>query len=129
MLDKSSVAAAKRAIEKLRREGDPEAAAAVDTLLRSASSPVAELDYYTTTEAGNLLRVTGQTIKNWVASGRLPGYRIGSRIVIPKCAVEEYVRRAGASLNLEDLPDDEAAEVVAEGRPTPFYAKRLDSSP
>src|SRR5207237_660373 len=30
---------------------------------------------------------------------------------------------AGASLDLDELSDDEAAEVVAEGRNIPFYAK------
>lgn len=124
MISEQAVAAAKRAADKLRQEGDDEAAEAVDALLRAASSPIPPLDYYTTTEAGNLLRVTGQTIKNWVGQGRLPGYRIGGRIVVSKAAVEDYARRAGASLDLDDLTDDEAASVVAEDRSVPFYARR-----
>lgn len=123
MISEHEVAAAKRAADKLRQEGDAEAAEAVDALLRAASSPIPPLDYYTTTEAGNLLRVTGQTIKNWVSQGHLPGYRIGGRIVVPKAALEEYVRRAGTSLDLDDLSDDEAASVVAEGRSVPFYTR------
>jgi excisionase family DNA binding protein len=118
------VAAAKRAAEKLRRAGDTEGAQAVDAVVKAAASTVPSLEYYTTTEAGNLLGVTGQTIKNWVTQGRLRGYRLGSRIVVPKSVVEEYVQRAGDSLDLDDVSDEEAAELVVEGRSTPFYARR-----
>ena len=74
------------------------------------------LDLLTTTQTGNVLGVSGQTIKNWVREGRFTGYRVGSRIMIPKEVVEEYVRRAGPSLELEDLSDEESARLVTEGR-------------
>lgn len=49
-------------------------------------------------------------------AGKLTGYRLGGRIVIPRQAVEDYVLSARGSLDLEDFSDDDAARVVAEGR-------------
>jgi excisionase family DNA binding protein len=119
------VRAAKSLLARLRQSGDEQGARAVDALLREVAGPtVPRLDYYTAPEAGELLGVTGQTIKNWVGQGRIPGYRIGNRIVVPREAVEEYVRQAGASLDLDDLTNDEAASAVEEGRRLPFYAKK-----
>lgn len=74
------------------------------------------LDMLTTTETGDLIGVTGQTIKNWVKAGTFPGYRVGNRIMISRAVVEEYVRCARMSLDIEELSDEEAAELIREGR-------------
>lgn len=74
------------------------------------------MEVLTSTEAGNLVGVSGQTIKNWVRQGRLAGYRVGGRIMIPKDTVADYVRRARRSLDLEEVADEMAARLVAEGR-------------
>ena len=65
---------------------------------------------------GNIVGVSGQRIKRWARRHDLAGYRVGESIMVPKETVAEYVRRAGASLDLEEIPDDEAARLVAEGR-------------
>lgn len=102
---------------ELRQRGEERRAEAIEALVEAArEEPIPALDFLTTTRAGELLGVTGQTIKNWVREGQLAGYRIGGRVVIPRQAVEAYVRRARGSLDLEDFSDEEAAELVADGR-------------
>ncbi|SRR5581483_2145534 len=116
---------AKQLADRLRQSGDTSGARTVDELIAAATEPrVPRIDYVTTTEAAGALKVTAQTIKNWVKQGRLSGFRLGSRIVIPRGAIAEYARRAGDSLDLDDVSDDEAAALVAEGRSKPPYASR-----
>jgi hypothetical protein len=43
-------------------------------------------------------------------------YPVGRTIVIPSETVAEYVGRARSSLDLDDIPTDEVARLVAEGR-------------
>ncbi|MDQ2827819.1 MAG: helix-turn-helix domain-containing protein [Chloroflexota bacterium] len=75
-----------------------------------------DLDLLTSTEVGDLVGVTGQTIKNWVKEGRMKAYRIGSRIMVPREVVEAYVRSAGESLDLDDCSPEEAVRLVNEAR-------------
>lgn len=107
---------AERMVEDLRRRGEVEPAEVIEALMREAEGTSRTLDLLTSTQAGELLGVTGQTIKNWVREGSLDGYRIGGRIMIPRQIVEDYVARARTSLDLEEFSDDEAARLVAEGR-------------
>ena len=117
MLTEATRALAERMAEDLRRRGEEEPAQVIETLVREAQgNAAAPLDLLTSTQAGELLGVTGQTIKNWVREGNLDGYRIGGRIMIPRQVVEHYVSRAGISLDLEEVSDEEAARLVAEGR-------------
>ena len=69
-----------------------------------------------TTQAGDLLGVTGQTIKNWVRDRRLKGTRVGGRIMLHRDVVVNYVRGARTSLDLEEISEAEAAQLAAEGR-------------
>lgn len=114
----SVVARAQAAIAQLRQRGDSTTADVVVELLQALPEreAVPALDVLTTTETGDLIGVTGQTIKNWVKAGTFPGYRVGSRIMISRAVVEEYVHRARTSLNVEELSDEEAAELIREGR-------------
>jgi excisionase family DNA binding protein len=108
---------ARRAAAELRVHGQNDRAEAIEALVEATrEESISTLDFLTTTRAGELLGVTGQTIKNWVCDGHLAGYRVGGHIVIPREAVEAYVRRARGSPDLEELSDDEAATLVAEGR-------------
>ena len=117
MLTEATRVLAERTAEDLRRRGEEESAQVIEVLVREAQgNAAAPLDLLTSTQAGELLGVTGQTIKNWVREGNLDGYRIGGRIMVPRQVVEDYVSRAGISLDLEDFSDDEAARLVAEGR-------------
>lgn len=117
MITEQTLTIAKTTAAELRKRGEPDKAQAIEALVEAANQmTIPTLDLLTTTETGNLFGVTGQTIKNWVRHGRFPGYRVGSRIMIPREVVEEYVRRAGPSLSLEELSDEEAARLVAEER-------------
>lgn len=79
-----------------------------------ALQPRSERQFYTTAEAGRLIGVTPQTIKNWVARGLLAGYRLGGRIVIPRAALEEYRALGAAMQAIEPLPSTE--EIVRDIR-------------
>lgn len=79
-----------------------------------ALQPKSKRQFYTTAEAGRLVGVTPQTIKNWVARGLLAGYRLGGRIVIPRAALDGY-REVGAAMQaIEPLPPVE--EIVRDIR-------------
>lgn len=117
MLSPDKLRAAKRTAEELRQRGEVEGAQAIEALIQAAEGDtLPALDLLTSTQTGDLFGVSGQTIKNWVRQGKLSGYRVGARIMVPKTAVEEYVRRAGQSLDLEEVSDEEAARLVEEGR-------------
>lgn len=111
---------ARRTAEELRQRGEHERAQAIEALLAAAhEDTLPALELLTSTEAGELLGVTGQTIKNWVRQGQLPGFRVGGRIMVAKEVVADYVRRARSSLELDAISDEEAASVVDEGRSRP----------
>lgn len=117
MITDKTLEIASTTADELRQRGELERAQAIESLVEAArSDALPTLDLLTSTQTGNLLGVSGQTIKNWVRDGRLGGYRIGTRIMVPREAVQEYVRLAGQSLDLEDIPGPEAARLVAEGR-------------
>jgi excisionase family DNA binding protein len=108
---------ARTAAKELRQRGEQNRARAIEALVAATSdAALPTLDVLTSTEAGDILGVSGQTIKNWVRQGRLTGYRVGSRIMVPKDAVADFVRRARGSLDLEDPSDEAAARLVEEGR-------------
>ena len=114
----SIVARAQAAITRLRQRGDSSIADVVVELLQALPEheTIPALDVLTTTETSDLIGVTGQTIKNWVEAGTFPGYRVGNRIMISRAVVEEYVHRARTSLDIEELSDEEAGELIREGR-------------
>ncbi len=117
MVSQEILQIAKRTADELRQRGDAESAQAIEALVEVAQEEaIPSLDLLTTTQAGDLFGVSGQTIKNWVRKGRLAGYRVGARIMVPKGAAADYVRRARASLDLEQISDAEAAQLVAKER-------------
>lgn len=117
MIPDETLQIARETAEELRQRGEPERARAIEALVEAAhEDAVPSLDLFTSTEAGELLGVTGQTIKNWVRQGQLRGYRIGGRILVPKDEVADYVRQARRSLELDVISDEEAASLVDEGR-------------
>jgi len=117
MITEQTLSTARQTAAELRQRGEIDRAAAIEALVEAArDEAVPALDLLTTSETGELLGVTGQTIKNWVRAGRLAGYRVGGRIMIPKEAVAAYLTQARQSLDLEEISDDEAARLVAEGR-------------
>jgi excisionase family DNA binding protein len=102
--------------EDLRRSGDPRSRVVEQLVAAVREDAVPALDLLTTTTAAEVFGVTAQTIKNWVRSGQLSGFRVGGRIMLPREAVMEYARQARASLDLEELSDDEAAALVTAER-------------
>jgi len=117
MISQETLQSARRTAEELRQRGQLERAQAIESLVEAArEDAIPSLDLLTSREAGELVGVTGQTIKNWVRQGRLEGYRVGSRIMIPKNVLADYVSRARQSLELDAIADEEAAGLVEEGR-------------
>lgn len=117
MITQETIRLAKTTADELRERGERERAQAIDALVEAARDETVErLDLLTSREAGELLGVSGQTIKNWVKQGQLRGFRVGGRIMIPRDLVAGNVRRARGALDLEEVSDEEAARLVAEGR-------------
>jgi excisionase family DNA binding protein len=107
---------ASKAAEDLRRRGEDERARAIEALLAATGEQTTpSVDAARTEEMPDLLGATGQEIMRWIREGRYTAYRIGNQI-IPADTVKEYVGRARRSLELPDLPDEEAARLVIEGR-------------
>src|SRR5215210_4212507 len=117
MITERTLVVAQVTAAELRRRGETEQAEAIEALVAAVrDEAMPSFDLPTDTEAGDLLGAGGQTIGGWARDGQLAGYRVGRRIVIPRETVAEYVRRAGSSLDLDDIPPGEAARLVAEGR-------------
>jgi hypothetical protein len=112
-----AIQVAQATAEELRRRGEEEQAKAIEELVHAVRE-----DLPGTAKApapghvADVLGASGQMLKSWVEEGRVTDFTVGGRLTIPKEIVEEYVRRAGASLDLEDFSDEEAAALVAEGR-------------
>lgn len=116
MITKDTLEEAREVARELRKVGDQKGAEAIEVLIEATDNELPALDLLTSGQAGNLLGVSAQTIKNWVRRGKLPGYRVGERIMVPRDAVAKYVERAKTSLELEEISDEEAARMVSEGR-------------
>jgi excisionase family DNA binding protein len=116
MVTDETIKTAEATATELRQRGATEQAQAIEEIIaavRQGPAPTSALPPLE--EIPNLVGATGQMIKQWVQEGRYAAYRVGN-ILIPREAVEEYVRRAGLSLELEELSDEEAARLVAEDR-------------
>lgn len=113
MITEQTIKQARTAAAELRRAGDADGAMAIEALIdavgEGASSRLAP------EQIGDLVGVDGSTLKQWVQEGRYQAYRAGA-LIVSRDTVEDYVRRAGPSLDLEVISDDDAARLVAEGR-------------
>lgn len=117
MITQETLRIAQRAAEDLRKRGERRGAEAIEALVEAVrDDALPNLNLLTSSEAGETLGVSGQTIKNWVRQGQLSGYRVGGRIMVPKDAITDYVQRARRSLELEVIPDEDTARLVDEGR-------------
>lgn len=56
--------------------------------------PGTRRDLLTTGEAGLVLGLSDQTVRNWVAAGRLPAVKRGVRTLIPWQAVQDEIERS-----------------------------------
>lgn len=104
---------------RLEERGQQDDARVIEQLVQRilASEPKSERPYYTVSEAAKLVGVSGQTIKNWVSRGMLKGYRLGSRVMIPRVELDSYKSLAEAAKRLDPLPDvSEVIEEIRAGR-------------
>jgi excisionase family DNA binding protein len=129
MLTERDVALTTEVVKDLRARGDQEHAAAVQNVLAAASSTLAlaqnSPDVLTVSEAARALGVRAVTVKAWVASGSLPGVQKGSRTVLSRHALLDYLNRMreakqGAAVGPSTDPGRAASEraFVLEGVPS-----------
>jgi excisionase family DNA binding protein len=69
----------------------------------------------TTRQAGRALGVSRQTIRNWVAAGRLPAEKRGVRTMIPRQALLDEIERSRAHHAPAERSPEERAAIAAEG--------------
>ncbi len=123
MAPQETIEKARNVVEELRRRGETGQAEVIEAILadndelRNKFQDEQQISARRAgNEVGNLEGATGQQIEAWVREGRYSSYRVGGNLVVPREIMEEYVRFAGAALELDDLSPEEAARVVAEGR-------------
>jgi excisionase family DNA binding protein len=105
-------------IEELRRAGRTDQAEDVqfvrdlaEQALTAASSKPPRT-HLTTGQAATVLGVSDQTIRNWVAHGKLPAERRGVRTMIPREAIEAEIQRSRAPSPLPRTAEEEAARIA-----------------
>jgi excisionase family DNA binding protein len=69
----------------------------------------------TTRQAGRALGVSRQTIRNWVAAGRLPAEKRGVRTMIPRQALLDEIERSRAHHAPAESSPEERGAIAAEG--------------
>jgi excisionase family DNA binding protein len=70
------------------------------------------LTLISTGQAALALGLSPQTVRKWVAAGRLPASRRGSRIMIPVEAVQAEIERSQAPPAMPPTPDEQASQVA-----------------
>lgn len=107
-------------VQGLRQEGRRDEADTVDALLLVAEQTASPLQYLTTGQVARRLGVTRQTIVNWVKQRRLPGLRVGGRLMIPATALQAFAQLEQLldELDTEHAPltPEESAALVRRGR-------------
>ncbi len=63
-----------------------------------------ETEYCTVAEAARLLRVSAPTVWRWVDSGRLPAYRMGSRVIRIRRSDLDRVVRPLREIEMKERP-------------------------
>lgn len=105
-------------IEELRRAGrseDAEAISFVRDLAERAlvkEGAAAQRELLTTGQAALALGVSDQTVRNWVAAGRLPAVKRGVRTMIPRQAVLEEIERSRVQPSVSPGGGAEAEETA-----------------
>ncbi len=124
MISQETIATARHAADELRQRGDRDRAQAIDALIDAVrDTPVSSEAGGISDAASNATKersldlsgLNGQALKKLVQEGGYTSYRVG-KLPILRETVEEYIRRAGPSLDLEEVSDEEAAQLVAEDR-------------
>lgn len=106
-------------IEELRESGrndDAEAIQYVRDLAQRAlttEGPGQRGGLLTTGQAGLALGLSDQTVRNWVATGRLRAVRRGVRTMVPREAIESEIERSYIRPSAPPVPEDEASPRIA----------------
>lgn len=102
-------------IEELRRAGRNEDAEAVRFVRDLAEQALARpwtaqpRDLLTTGQTGQALGLSTQTVRKWIAAGRLPAVKRGVRTLIPRQAVLEEIERSRVRPSGQATPTSEDA--------------------
>lgn len=113
MITEQTINEARSAVEDLRRRGEPDRARAIEAIIDAVHEGMSPR--LAPEQIGDLIGVDGRTLRQWVQEGRYQAYRAGT-LIVSSDTVANYVRRAGPSLDLDVISDDDAAQLVAEGR-------------
>ena len=109
-LNRADAEVIEQLVNRLRAEHDERAAVVVERLLQQALvSPdprTALAGYMTTGEAARLIGVSAQTVKNWVAQGRLVGSRVGGRTLVTRRSVQSFFDSLGTAPQPTGEEDD-----------------------
>ena len=71
-----------------------------------------ERDYYTVSEAADLLRVSRPTVWRWINDGALTAYRVGARTIrVRRADLEAALRPARAGLEEQEDMDKQALQL------------------
>jgi excisionase family DNA binding protein len=68
----------------------------IETLTDSKDVDAADADLLTVAEVAEMLKLSQQTVRNWIDAGKLPALRMGRRVRIKRQAIREILE-AGAS--------------------------------
>lgn len=107
-------------VAELRRMGRVEDADAVSFVRDLAEQALAghrsapTRDLLTTGATGLALGISDQTVRNWVAAGRLPAVKRGVRTMIPREAVVDEIERSRVQPSKQPAPTpkEEAAQLA-----------------
>jgi excisionase family DNA binding protein len=75
-------------ISELKTEISQDVFNKISCLIQKAQTPSPPTEFITRKQAANLLRVSLPTILDWTKTGKIKGYRIGSRIRYKRNEIE-----------------------------------------
>ena len=108
--------------QELHERGQEKRARALEAVLAVAVSalagraPLSQREYLTTGQAASVLGVSRQTVRNWVATGRLDGVYQGGRALISRDAVLAHLETLKESTPAEPVRTSETAHAQREWR-------------
>lgn len=101
MLDVGTIRKLSDLADRLRQRREEEDARLIESVIaevldEAEGERVLAREYLTTGQAARRIGVSLQTIKNWIAAGKLPAKKVGGRYYVPRDAVQAYLDRLRA---------------------------------
>ena len=75
-------------IEQLKTEISEDVFNKISCLIQTAQTPPPQTEFITRKQTADLLRVSLPTINDWTKTGKIKGYRIGSRVRYKRNEIE-----------------------------------------